>query len=123
MVAVGFPSPEGRGDQRGEDPRHISRGGDMVIARMRWRLLATIAVLGVAAGACGYNTIQTYDEQVNAAASQIKVQLQRRAGLVPNHLQAPERDAKHGEKGFLSVAASRAHLSSGGQAGGLLHSG
>ena len=26
---------------------------------------------------CGYNTIQTYDEQVNAAESQIKVQLQR----------------------------------------------
>ena len=36
-----------------------------------------IAGLVFAAG-CGYNTIQTYDEQVNAAASQIKVQLQRR---------------------------------------------
>src|SRR2546422_7457590 len=102
MVAVGFPSPEGRGDQRGEDPRHISRGGDMVIARMRWRLLATIAVLGVAAGACGYNTIQTYDEQVNAAAAQIKVQLQRRADPVPNLLETPEGGGQAGQKGFLA---------------------
>src|SRR6266850_1317972 len=37
----------------------------------------------VFAAGCGYNTIQTYDEQVNAAASQIKVQLQRRADLIP----------------------------------------
>jgi len=32
---------------------------------------------------CGYNTIQTMDERVNAAESQIKVQLQRRADLIP----------------------------------------
>src|SRR2546430_14210207 len=100
MVAVGFPSPEGRGDQRGEDPRHISRGGDMVIARMRWRLLATIAVLGVAAGACGYNTIQTYDEQVNAAASQIKVQLQRRAGPGPPPPPTPHGGTQQGRNGL-----------------------
>src|SRR2546429_636128 len=42
-----------------------------------------VLALAVLAG-CGYNTIQTYDEQVNAAAAQIKVQLQRRADLIPN---------------------------------------
>ena len=33
---------------------------------------------------CGYNTIQKYDETVNAAKNQIEVQLQRRADLIPN---------------------------------------
>src|SRR5213594_3649499 len=42
-------------------------------------LVGVVLVVG-----CGYNTIQTYDEQVNAAAAQIKVQLQRRADLIPN---------------------------------------
>jgi len=50
------------------------------------RLLPIALVL---TAGCGYNTIQTYDEQVNAAASQIKVQLQRRADLVPNLVEQP----------------------------------
>src|SRR2546422_8307364 len=91
----------------------------MVIARMRWRLLATIAVLGVAAGACGYNTIQTYDEQVNAAASQIKVQLQRRAGPGPHLLETVEGDAKQGQTGFIAVGEARAQTPRAGPAGGL----
>jgi len=41
-----------------------------------------LAALALLAG-CGYNTIQTMDERVNAAESQIKVQLQRRADLIP----------------------------------------
>ena len=54
----------------------------MATKERRWGYVVVLLV--VLAAGCGYNTIQTYDEQVNAAASQIKVQLQRRADLVPN---------------------------------------
>ncbi len=33
---------------------------------------------------CGYNDIQTYDEQVNASWSEVANQYQRRADLIPN---------------------------------------
>jgi LemA protein len=46
------------------------------------RALVLVAALGLTS--CGYNRIQTLDEQVNAYQGQIKVQLQRRADLVPN---------------------------------------
>ncbi len=42
-------------------------------ALKRWLALAAVVLVA----GCGYNTIQTYDEQVNAAQAQIKVQLQR----------------------------------------------
>jgi len=56
----------------------------------------------LAASGCGYNTIQTYDEQVNAAESQIKVQLQRRADLVPNLVETVKGYASH-ERGTLEA--------------------
>jgi LemA protein len=43
-----------------------------------------ILLLPLALAACGYNSIQTFDEQANAAQGQIEVQLQRRADLVPS---------------------------------------
>ncbi|HAJ3149875.1 TPA: LemA family protein, partial [Escherichia coli] len=33
---------------------------------------------------CGYNDIQTYDEQVNASWSEVLNQYQRRTDLIPN---------------------------------------
>src|SRR5476649_570949 len=48
--------------------------------KRRWLAL----LLPLALTACGYNTIQTLDEQANAAQGQIEVQLQRRADLIPN---------------------------------------
>ena len=59
--------------------------------------------------ACGYNTIQTLDEKVNAAESQIKVQLQRRADLIPKQEQTI----------FLGVAEARARLAGAVQSGNL----
>jgi LemA protein len=47
----------------------------------RWALLASLTL---AASGCGYNTIQTYDEQAEQAKRNIEVQLQRRADLIPN---------------------------------------
>src|SRR2546427_3942176 len=77
-----------------------------------------ILALAVLAG-CGYNTIQTYDEQVNAAASQIKVQLQRRADLIPNLVETVKGYARHEESIFTAVANARARLAGAVQSGNL----
>jgi LemA protein len=67
--------------------------------------------------ACGYNTIQTYDEQVNAAFSQIKVQLQRRADLIPNLVATVQGYAKQERDIFIAVAEARARLNGAIQTG------
>lgn len=71
------------------------------------------------AGGCGYNTIQTMDEQVNAAESQIKVQLQRRADLIPNLVETVKGFARQESTIFIAVAEARAKLSGAVQAGNL----
>jgi LemA protein len=70
----------------------------------RWlALLLPIALTG-----CGYNTIQTLDEQASAAQGQIEVQLQRRADLIPNLVQTVKGYAQHEEAVFTQVAQARA---------------
>jgi LemA protein len=59
---------------------------------------------------CGYNSIQTLDEQSTAAKSQIEVQLQRRADLIPNLVNTVKGYAQHEEEVFTQVAQARAGL-------------
>lgn len=77
-----------------------------------------IAGLLLATG-CGYNTIQTYDEQVNAAGSQIKVQLQRRMDLIPNLVSTVKEYEKHEQTVFSEVAEARAKLAGAVQGGNI----
>src|SRR2546429_7861547 len=72
-------------------------------------LVGVVLVVG-----CGYNTIQTYDEQVNAAAAQIKVQLQRRADLIPNLVETVKAFAKQERAVFTEVSEARAKLAGAG---------
>ena len=74
--------------------------------RRRWLAL----VLPLVTAGCGYNTIQTYDEQANQAKSQISVQLQRRADLIPNLVNTVKGYATHEEAVFTNVANARAGL-------------
>jgi LemA protein len=82
------------------------------------RTLLPMLALALTVG-CGYNTIQTYDEQVNQAGAQIKVQLQRRADLIPNLVETVKGYAKHEDTIFTSVANARARLSGAVQGGDL----
>lgn len=72
----------------------------------RWLSLLLLPLLG----ACGYNRIQTLDEQANSAQSQIEVQLQRRADLVPNLVNTVKGYAQHEEEVFTKVAEARSGL-------------
>jgi len=59
---------------------------------------------------CGYNRIQTLDEQAAQAKQGIEVQLQRRADLVPNLVNTVKGYAAHEEAVFTQVANARAGL-------------
>jgi LemA protein len=79
--------------------------------------VSTLCVLVLLASGCGYNTIQTMDEQVNQAKGQIETQLQRRADLVPNLVETVKGVAKQESTIFTSIAESRARLSGAVQSG------
>ena len=79
-------------------------------------LLLALVLLG---GGCGYNQIQTFDERINAAESQIKVQLQRRADLIPNLVETVKAYAKQEQTIFTAVAEARAKLAGAVQGGNL----
>jgi LemA protein len=76
-----------------------------------------VLVLPLTLGACGYNRIQTLDEQAASSKQQIEVQLQRRADLVPNLVNTVKGYAAHEEAVFTEVANARAAV------GGAIRSG
>ncbi len=62
-------------------------------------------------GGCGYNQIQTYDEQAASAQRNIEVQLQRRADLVPNLVETVKGFAQQESEVLTQVTEARAGLS------------
>jgi LemA protein len=85
----------------------------------RSSLLPALAAMTLLAAGCGYNTIQTKDEAVNAAASQIKTQLQRRADLIPNLVETVKGFAKQETTVFIRVTEARSRLAGAVQSGNL----
>jgi LemA protein len=59
---------------------------------------------------CGYNTIQTYDEQAASAQRNIEVQLQRRADLIPNIVNTVKGFAAQESEVLTQVTEARAGL-------------
>jgi len=72
----------------------------------RWLAL----LLPLPLSACGYNTIQSLDQQANSAQSSIEVQLQRRADLIPNLVQTVKGFANQELAVFSEVARARGGL-------------
>ncbi len=68
---------------------------------------------------CGYNRIQTLDEQASAFKSQIEVQLQRRADLVPNLVETVRGYAQQEQTIFIAVADARSRLGGAVKSGDL----
>jgi LemA protein len=83
---------------------------------MRW---VTVSLVVLAASGCGYNRIQSLDEQANGYKGQIEVQLQRRADLVPNLVETVKGVAKQEQVVFGQVAEARSRLSGAVQSGDL----
>lgn len=61
---------------------------------------------------CGYNTIQTTDEQVTAAWSEVLNQYQRRADLVPNLVNVVKAEANFEQETLTQVVEARSKATS-----------
>ena len=75
------------------------------------RALVLTAFVALAASGCGYNKIQSLDEQVNGFRGQIDAQLQRRADLIPNLVSTVKGYASQELEVFDKVTSARAALS------------
>lgn len=78
------------------------------------RFLAATALLllPLALSGCGYNTLQSADEQVKAAWSEVLNQYQRRADLVPNLVNTVKGFAAQEQKVLIDVTNARAKVGS-----------
>lgn len=76
-----------------------------------------LALVTVLSSGCGYNKIQTLDEQVNRAQGNIQAQLQRRADLIPNLVNTVKGFAKQELAVFTEVSEARARLAGAVQSG------
>ena len=74
------------------------------------RLVAVLLVLSLAG--CGYNTLQSQDEQVKAAWSEVVNQYQRRADLIPNLVATVKGFASQEQQVLLGVTNARAKVGS-----------
>jgi LemA protein len=72
--------------------------------------IAAIGVMLAFTPGCGYNTLATEREAVNAAFSQVDVAMQRRADLIPNLVETVKGFAKQEQSVIDSVTAARAAL-------------
>lgn len=70
------------------------------------RLLGLLA-LAFALSACGYNDIQSQDEAVKSAWSQVLNQYQRRADLIPNLVNTVKGYANHEQQVLTAVTEAR----------------
>ena len=61
---------------------------------------------------CGYNTIQTTDEQVKAAWAEVLNQYQRRADLVPNLVNVVKAEANFEQETLAQVVEARSKATS-----------
>jgi LemA protein len=71
-----------------------------------------IAVASLLLGGCGYNTLQSQDEQVKAAWSEVVNQYQRRADLIPNLVNTVKGFAQQEEKILVGVTETRGKATS-----------
>ncbi|MGQ0657319.1 MAG: LemA family protein [Chromatiales bacterium] len=78
---------------------------------MRSRVLM-LTVLVMLLGGCGYNTLQSQDEQVKAAWSEVVNQYQRRADLIPNLVNTVKGYAVHEREVLTRVTEARAKVGS-----------
>jgi LemA protein len=78
--------------------------------RAPW-LLLTLAASALLSG-CGYNSIQTLDEQTKSGWSEVLNQYQRRADLIPNLVQTVKGYAAQEEKVLVGVTEARAKATS-----------
>lgn len=75
----------------------------------KWMLAGCMALV---LSGCGYNTLQSSDEEIKATWAEVLNQYQRRADLVPNLVNVVKGYAAHEKDVFISVTEARARVGS-----------
>lgn len=75
-----------------------------------WMALAALVTLSLTG--CGYNTLQSNDEQIKSSWSEVVNQYQRRADLVPNLVNTVKGFAAQEQEVLLGVTNARARIGS-----------
>ncbi len=78
--------------------------------KRRTLLLAAVMLISVVASGCGYNTLQSKQQNVRAKWSGVENQLQRRADLVPNLVAAAQSAGVQEQEVFGRIADARSRL-------------
>lgn len=81
----------------------------------RWKFMGLTALLlslTLGLSGCGYNTLQTEDEQIKASWSEVVNQYQRRADLIPNLVNTVKGYAEHEKDVLTQVTDARARVGS-----------
>jgi LemA protein len=79
---------------------------------MRQMLVAVLAIAALSLSGCGYNRLQSEDEQIRAAWSEVLNQYQRRADLIPNLVRTVETFAAQEREVLTRVTEARARAGS-----------
>ena len=79
---------------------------------MRLSLATLIVLLSSLLSGCGYNALQTTDEQITASWSEVLNMYQRRADLVPNLVAVVKGYAAHEQQVLTEVTEARARVGS-----------
>jgi LemA protein len=79
---------------------------------MRIWTLAFVAVIATALSGCGYNSLQSQDENVKASWSEVVNQYQRRADLIPNLVNTVKGFAIQEQQVLIGVTEARAKANS-----------
>jgi LemA protein len=94
---------------KGAGPREVSgfqRSKDMRALTILAVIAATLLLQG-----CGYNTLQTQDEQIKSAWSEVLNQYQRRSDLIPNLVATVKGFAEQEQAVLVGVTEARAKAS------------
>jgi LemA protein len=81
---------------------------------MRTTRLSTTMVLLLLVSGCGYNTMVTQQEQVDAAWSEVENQLQRRNDLIPNLVNTVKGFAQQEQDVLVKVTEARSRVAGAG---------
>jgi LemA protein len=78
--------------------------------KRRILLLALALFVAVTASGCGYNTLQSKQQNVKAKWASVETQLQRRADLIPNAFEAAKAAGVQEQEVFGQIAEARSRL-------------